>query len=359
MACSGIHQSLEELQSGNVTMDGIKQIIKDCPRICDYFYGTEPFDLAGPGVQLSFLIQAVLVVTFGILQSFVSYIMSPHASSSTQLFLARIQAVFDTVCTRVVYLYVATLVTSFVRLRNGPDAFERITIPRLMEHSQASITLALTARIVQKDPAKVKLRAQRWNMAGLWAISQALPMIGAFAKGMSGPLPSAVLSRLCATTHSEDEDLGVLGYPTVTTAPSGKFYLLMTVCALLIMLAICAAVDLFPILAWLKKIFTARLTVVIGVSVWIIAALSGLCLNQWMLMYLRQTMRNAQSVQATWDFGQIVAVGLWVPVFYKLLLTILVYLKPKSKSLEGGFRFSDAAQIVRNLFSSCIEDLCK
>lgn len=41
MACTGLQQSLEELQSGNVTTDGIKQIIDRCPQICDHVYGTE------------------------------------------------------------------------------------------------------------------------------------------------------------------------------------------------------------------------------------------------------------------------------------------------------------------------------
>lgn len=312
-------------------------------------------------MQLSFLIQAVLVVLFGTLQSFVSYIVSPHASSSLQLFIARLQAVLDSVCTRVVYLYAATLITSFVRLRNGPDAFERITIQKLLEHSQASITLVLIARIVQKDPPKVKRHAQRWQMAALWPAAQALPMMGAYIKSMSAPLPSTVLSRLCAATHSEDEDLGMLGYPTVTKSPSGNSYLLMTIVTVVVMLLICAAVDLVRnrFVAWLKKLFTARLTLVLGVSLWTVASLAVLGAEHWMLIYLHQTMLRAKVIQAGWDLGQVAAVGLWVPVFYRLILTILIYVKPTSRTIEDGFRFSDVPQAVRNILSNSIEDLCK
>ena len=358
MACTDLENSLDYVQAGNLTLDGIRQVLSSCPQICDRFYGTEAFDLAGPGVQLSFDVQSLLIVIFGTLQSFISYILPPHASKSTKLIIARLQVIFDTIFGTITFLSICTMITSFIRLRQTPTAFERIMIQVLLDRANMCLVLGLIARMVQNTPLNIKQPFRRWHDTQLWLTVMVLGLIVPCLKSMSGKVPTAALSRLCAKTYEADHDTGLLGYPTVYVPPSGNLYLL---CSAIIFFgsigtAIASEYIRNSIWQWLKKVFTSRLSIVIFVTAWTAVALSGLGLNVWQILYLRQTMIKAGSDMSRWDLGQVFAVALWLPSFYQMILTAFISLEFKSVYNGDNFSWSKG---IWNLWVAMFEVLCK
>ena len=352
-----LQQSLEYLRAGNITLDGIQQIIINT-QICDDVYNTDPFDLAGPGVLLSFAIAATLIVLFGTIQSFISYVIPPYASSTTRLAIARAQILYDTTCNTAFFLFLVTLITSYFRLQQSPNAYECIMIQRLLDTQSTLITLALIARIIQKRPVNLRPSTRRWGLGQIWTLTQALIIPAHYVKSMSGKASSAVLSRLCAATQAAHHPTGSLGWPTASIPESGNYYLLFGIGTFVLTVVVCIAVDNIRsrFWSWLKTVFTSRLTRVIAVSVWTLLCLVGLILNTWQLIYLWQTMLDAGSARIPWDFGQIVVVALWLPALYQLLLTGLLCLSLESKPNENDFSW---AKGIHNILYFLINELCK
>ena len=175
---------------------------------------------------------------------------------------------------------------------------------------------------------------------------------------MGGQTSAALLSRLCAAIHAEDLSLGSSGYPTVSTPPSGNTHLLLSIAAAALGIGLCIASSYLRngFWTWLKKVFTSRLTLVVVISLWTVMSLAGLGISTWQLLYLRQTMSKAGSSHAKWDFGQVVAVGLWMPALYQLLLSFLVGLPLKPTLNKDNFSWAKA---FWNIVFFVIEELCK
>ncbi len=224
---------------------------------------------------------------------------------------------------------------------------------------QSNLTvLALIAHIIQKRPINVRPSTRRWGLGQIWTLTQALTIPAHYLKSMSGKASSAVLSRCCAATQAEHHPTGSLGWPTASTAPSGNYYVLLGVGTFVLTIIFCIAVDTIRsrFWSWLKVIFTSLLTRVVAVSVWTLVCLIGLTLDAWQLIYLRQTMLDAGSAKIPWDFGQIVAVALWIPAMYQLLLTGLLCLEMESKPNEENFSW---AKGIHNILHFLITELCK
>ena len=352
-----MQESLGYLQAGNVTVDGIKQILSDC-NLCDKAYSTETFDLAGPGIYLSFAIQAVLSLIFGTFSSFISYITPPHASPSTRLTIARLQILFETVLSTNIFIYLATMVTSFVRLKQGPTAFECLMINQLLDLQAMVIVLSLIARVVQQQPAKIIPSAPRWHMGQVWFIANVIPLLGHYVKSASSSSTYAVISRICALTRALDKPSGSMVYPKVRTTESGNSHLLWMFGAFVVSIGVCVMFDEVRnrFLVWLKKVFTSRMTLVIAIALWALLTLLALAGNSVEMVFLRRRLSAAGVANTDWDFGQVVAVGIWFPALYQLLLTVLVSLNGKPVYNAENFSWTKA---FYNIGVYLIEELCK
>lgn len=331
-----LEQVLQYLQSDNVTLNGVQQILNDNPQICEHAYGTKSFDLAGPGVLLSILIQLVCIILFGTLQSFISYILPPHAKRSTRLNVARFQVVLDTIFSISSFLFVVTAVTCFIRLRQDPKMFERIIIKGVINAHINTQTLAFISYIVQRTPNGVKPHKPRWTDGTVYLFGGPLFFITQYVRNVGDGQKFKALSRLCADTHTKEET--PLGYPTVTTDFSGNYTLMVAVGWFVLVLAGIIAVNRIrnAFFAWVKKVFEARLTKVVLITFWSLCGLAATIGGLWDLLYVRQTMLQTGRFDWQWDFGQILVLAPWALVAYQLLLTCLICLSPNPPDPEDN-----------------------
>lgn len=329
-------ESIKLALEGSVSEDNLRDLLRGCPQICDEVYGKPDIDFAGSGIFISLAIQTALFVVFGVLQTFVSYLLLPRASSSSKLTVARLQVVFDTVYTTGSLLAVATLVASYMRLRHGPSAFERSIMQDMLDVQSILQTLALIAHMVQQSPSGIRPKASRWQYGQVFLTSQAIIFPVKYLKGMSGRLPSAAITRLCSSVGSEpgSNDPASISYPYVHTSPSGTSYVLASLVGVAIVVAILIANEYirWTIWNWLKKVFTSGITLAILVSSWTLLTSMVLVFHWWQLLYMRDFMfakagMNGWSVQ--WDFAQILSLVFWLPAAYQIVLTLLVLLSPR------------------------------
>ena len=332
MECNAgfMKSALHDLQAGNTSLDSITQLLHTCPAICDRVYGGADFDLAGPGVYLAHIIQGIIVLLFGTLLSFVSYVVSPHATSVTKLTIARLKVVFDTIYSTGLLIYIAILVTSFVRRWQGlaDTALEQSFVQDLLSFQRAVAFLGLCSYLVYRQPAQIKPHAIRWGSDRAWAIASTFSIIGDWVSSMKGRMPTDDMIKLCRIAafnsgHAESS-------PELTTPIRRSFMIWIFLIGVVVTVAIIVVNEYVrsTIWTWIKKIFTSYITVVIGIIMWTMFNVVALVFYGAHIRYMRQAIATkADDAFAEWDLAQIMILTAWIPAAYQMVLTALMCLK--------------------------------
>ena len=105
---------------------------------------------------------------------------------------------------------------------------------------------------------------------------------------------------------------------------------------------------------WVKKVIESTVFKTIFMIQWMILNLGLLVYHSWHFIYVRDNMfstpQDAEQGR-NWDFGQVVAVLLWVPAAYQLILALVVTIKPpRDEGIVCGFA---------NILYRIAESLCK
>ena len=313
----------QQIQLGDAAGIDLPSLVKECPQICDYVYGTADFDFAGTGVFFSLAVQAILYLVFGTLLSFISYILPLHAKSSTRLTVARLQVVFDTVYSTGNLIHLATLIATFVRLRQDAGVFERNIIQSMLDIQATLQAVAMIAYMIQRVPATIKPRAQGWGFMTVWLTSQPLILAGHYLKARSGWGPATAITKLCRASAPTD-------HPYISTPPSGNTYLLIFIGTIVFTILILIVNEYIrsTIWTWIMKIFGSRIMAAIGVTLWTLCTLTALGMNSYFLFYEREAMLSkTASGGPAWDLGQVLVLVVWLPAAWLMVLTFLLSLK--------------------------------
>lgn len=346
MECTSLLENAEKLfLAGNLTDSDFTSHVQPClPQACDQLYGSTDFDLAGVGFYYSTIIQVAVFVLCGPLQAFISRCLSPHASTSIHLSLARFQSVLDTAYSTGTLLAFGIVASSFVRTSlYDVAALERSIIRDLMDLHSMLQNLAMATYIIMKTAANITRGGAAWSFTGVYACCQLFNMATYFVKRRLDAIPSCkLIGKLCIE--------GSEGYPHLNTSEAGGWAPILVgilIGVLLVVLGILCSIALPKLTAFIVKIFSSRIVQASLAFVWVAAAL--LCVG-YQTYHLTAT-RDGQEGLPAWDFGQLFVVIVWMPTLLKLFLAMLMTLTPESEGIKGNR--------VATVMSVIVKGLCK
>lgn len=196
MECASLLENTEKLfQAGDLTGSDFTSRIQPClPQACDQLYGSAGFDLAGTGFYYSTIIQVAIFGLCGPLQAFISRCLSPHASTSIHLSLARFQCVLDTAYATGTLLAFSIIVSTFIRTSfSDVAALERSIIRNLMDLHSMLQNLAMATYVIMRTATNITRGSAAWSFPGVYACCQLFNMTTYFVKRRLDAIPSSKL----------------------------------------------------------------------------------------------------------------------------------------------------------------------
>lgn len=328
----------------------VKGLITNCPQLCRAVWGSGDFQLAGTGVLLAIGIQTLLFAVYGLLQAILSFIVRGTATFSTRLLVARLQAIFDTSYRCGIFLAFGILFTIVSTHYNGIKAYESQITADMMSLETGLLCIGLIVYAVQIEPS-ANLERKIWKLASAWVSGQVFILLSLHTSNLDGWIHKSDIAGVCA----RETDL----YPEPDTDddPTMQEYLLIvagTSCALVSVGYL--GWKLLPSYAWqyVTKVTSTRIFFVLLMLPWTVTSMIGIGEHSAHLIHVFKKLAaegDETNLLSQWDFAQILAILLWVPVLWHALLAIFLTLLSSGKTGTIG--------IVRELLIDLVTFACK
>lgn len=291
--------------------------------ICQRLQGADiDFDMGGDGVLISAHIQVALVIICGVVPAFVSRCITSRAGHTTKLTVARLFATMDTVYTTASLLSLSTIVTGLVRAQAHAIAGrERSILRDLLRINNMAQMLAMAVHNIQKTPSNVKEGHRRWRTLPFVLCIQILIFLDRMLLNRLEKAPSRqAMLALC------EEPSNATIPPLEPYSSPLSSYLFSLLFAVVLCIVAAAAHIWMPdrLLDRIKSFFTSKVILGIVAIFWCTMCLLSIFLSGWSLLHTRQR----YEVSLPWDLAQTVAVLLWVPAIWQLLLVALTCAVP-------------------------------